>query len=41
MIFRKYSTVNIGTALLIVDLFVTIAACFVFDAQTGLFPSAD
>lgn len=37
MIFRKYSTVNIGTALLIVDLFVTIAACFVFDAQTGLF----
>lgn len=37
MILKKYTSVNIGTALFIVDLLITIAACFVFDAQTGLF----
>ena len=37
MILKKYSSVNIGTALFIVDLFITIAACFVFSPETGLF----
>lgn len=37
MFLKKHSTVNIGTALFLVDLFITIAACFVFDIQTGLF----
>lgn len=37
MILKKYTSFNIGTALFLVDLFITIAACFVFDAQTGLF----
>jgi uncharacterized membrane-anchored protein YitT (DUF2179 family) len=37
MILQKYSTFNIGTALFIVDLFITFAACFVFDPKTGLF----
>lgn len=37
MILKKYTSVNIGTALFLVDLLITIAACFVFDAQTGLF----
>jgi uncharacterized membrane-anchored protein YitT (DUF2179 family) len=37
MILQKYSSFNIGTALFIVDLFITFAACFVFDPKTGLF----
>lgn len=37
MILKKYTHFNIGTALFLVDLIITIAACFVFDAQTGLF----
>ncbi len=37
MILKKYTSVNIGTALFIVDLFITLATCFVFDIQTGLF----
>lgn len=37
MILQKYTSFNIGTALLLVDLVITIAACFVFDIQTGLF----
>ena len=37
MILKKYTSFNIGTALFIVDFFITVAACFVFDAQTGLF----
>ncbi len=37
MVLKKYTSFNIGTALLVVDLFITFAACFVFDAQTGLF----
>jgi len=37
MILRRYTPVNIGTALFVVDLFITIASCFVFDIKTGLF----
>ncbi len=37
MILRKYTPINIGTALFLVDLGITIAACFVFDVTTGLF----
>lgn len=37
MILKKYTKLNIGAALFFVDLFIVIAACFVFDAQTGLF----
>ena len=37
MILRKYTKLNIGSALFISDLLIVVAACFVFDAQTGLF----
>lgn len=37
MVLRKYTSVNIGTAIFAVDLIITIAACFVFDIKTGLF----
>lgn len=37
MILKKYTSFNIGVALFIVDLFITIAACMVFDIETGLF----
>lgn len=37
MIIKKYTSINIGKALFIVDLFITASACFVFDATTGLF----
>lgn len=37
MILKKYTSWNIGTALMCVDVAIVIAACFVFDAQTGLF----
>ena len=37
MIIKKYTGANIGIALFLVDLFITIAACFVFDVKTGLF----
>ncbi|MCF0130640.1 MAG: YitT family protein [Pseudobutyrivibrio sp.] len=37
MILKKHTTLNIGAALFAVDLVVVIAACFVFDTQTGLF----
>lgn len=37
MILKKYTSLNIGTALFFVDLGIVIAACFVFDTQTGLF----
>ena len=37
MILKKYTSWNIGTALILVDLVIVIAACFVFDIQTGLF----
>lgn len=37
MILRKYTKLNIGTALFISDLLIVVSACFVFNAQTGLF----
>lgn len=38
MIMKKYSRMdNIGTTLFLVDLVITVAACFVFDVKTGLF----
>lgn len=38
MIMKKYTKMsNIGTPLFIVDLLITVAACFVFDVKTGLF----
>ena len=37
MILKKYTSWNIGTALIFVDLAIVISACFVFDIQTGLF----
>lgn len=37
MIMKKYTSANIGNALLITDLAITIAGCFVFDIETGLF----
>ncbi len=36
MILKKYTSLNIGTALMVVDLIIVIASCFVFDAKTGL-----
>ena len=37
MILKKYTKLNIGSALLLSDLVVVIMACFVFNAETGLF----
>ena len=37
MILRRYTKLNIGSALLVSDLLIVISACFVFNAQTGLF----
>ncbi len=37
MIMKKYTSFNIGNALMITDLFITIAGCFVFDIKTGLY----
>lgn len=37
MILKKYSTLNIGMALFLVDLGITIAASLVFGVETGLF----
>ena len=37
MILKKYSTLNIGMALFLVDLGITVAASLVFDIETGLF----
>lgn len=36
MILKKYTSWNIGTALIIVDVVIVILACFMFDALTGL-----
>lgn len=36
MILKKYTSWNIGTTLMIVDVMIVVSACFVFDAQTGL-----
>lgn len=37
MILKKYTRMNIGAALFLVDLGIVMASCLVFDAQTGLF----
>lgn len=37
MIMKKYTSVNIGKALLVSDLVITLAGCFVFDIKTGLY----
>ena len=37
MILKKYSTLNIGMALFLVDFGITVAASLVFDIETGLF----
>jgi hypothetical protein len=37
MILKKYSSLDIGKALLCVDAAITVAACFVFGMETGLF----
>lgn len=37
MIFKKYSTLNIGRALILADCIVAVASFFVFDVKTGLF----
>ncbi len=37
MILKKYSSFDIGKALLISDILITIAGCFVFDIKTGLY----
>ncbi len=37
MILKKYTRLNIGAALFLVDLGIVIASCLVFDAKTGLF----
>ncbi len=37
MILKKYTKLNIGSALFAVDLGIVIASCLVFNAQTGLF----
>lgn len=36
MLLRKYSSIDIGRALLMTDILLTVAALFVFDIQTGL-----
>lgn len=36
MILKKHTSMNIGSALFVVDLLIVIASCFVFDATTGL-----
>lgn len=40
MILKKYTRLNIGAALFLVDLGIVLASCLVFDAQTGLFSMA-
>lgn len=37
MIVRKYTSFNIGNALLFSDVLITFAGCFVFDIETGLY----
>ncbi|MBR5310550.1 MAG: YitT family protein [Oscillospiraceae bacterium] len=37
MLLKKYTTMEIGTAIFIVDLIITMSAFLVFDFQTGLF----
>ena len=37
MVLKKYSSTNIGPALMISDVLITVAAFFVFDIKTGLY----
>ena len=37
MILRKYTSLNIGIALLCSDIIITVSACFAFGMETGLF----
>lgn len=37
MVLKKYTKLNIGGALVLADVVIVLASCFVFDAQTGLF----
>ena len=37
MILKKYSSFDIGKALLMTDIMITVAGCFVFDIKTGLY----
>lgn len=37
MLLKKYTSLDIGKALLYTDLVITISACFLFDIKTGLF----
>lgn len=37
MILRKYSSFDIGKALLVTDIIITVAGCFMFDTKTGLY----
>ena len=37
MILKKYSSFDIGKALLVTDILITVAGCFVFDIKTGLY----
>lgn len=37
MILKKYTSFDIGRALLVSDFFITLAGCFVFDIKTGLY----
>lgn len=37
MIMKKYTSFNIGNALLVTDFFITLAGFFAFDIQTGLY----
>lgn len=37
MILKKYTSFNIGSALFVVDLLITVAACFIFDPTTRSF----
>lgn len=37
MILRKYTSLNIGNALMLSDCVITVSACFAFGMETGLF----
>ena len=37
MIMKKYTSFDIGKALMVTDIFITVAGCFVFDIKTGLY----
>lgn len=40
MVLKKYTKLNIGAALFLVDMGIVFASCLVFDAETGLFSLA-